>query len=368
VFRRRSLLFLGSGILEDYLLNLFSEIIYNHGPSAHPHIALLPTAERDRFDIRFLETRLGIKPLFWDTKEEIGTLLTALKNAVTPIHTRPSHNIAQPSARSYSLTEHAFEVTLAFRPLPFDAPDGTALVISAGRYGNLPFFGEFGYEFLDRTGREDWPENWHALDANTDAYIYQYQQDPLFALAARGPADGYEHRDLSVIPDAVSEALHQIEQQGFTRVVMVAIATGHASQNLWDPIHPFAQMLRGIRRFTQSTTRNTLLGVEICLVDARIWALLSSDTLPIQEMLSAEYFPCAVEFHRHDGHVERFNLLIQDGSLVGDVLEKCGLNPSDWNVELHPHPTESTDRPVQVDQIITPTMTLTVVPKSRASD
>ena len=41
VFRRRSLLFLGSGLLEDYLVNLFGEIIHYHGPGPHPHFALL---------------------------------------------------------------------------------------------------------------------------------------------------------------------------------------------------------------------------------------------------------------------------------------------------------------------------------------
>jgi hypothetical protein len=41
VFRRRSLLFLGSGILEDYLVNLFSEILHNQGCGPFPHFALL---------------------------------------------------------------------------------------------------------------------------------------------------------------------------------------------------------------------------------------------------------------------------------------------------------------------------------------
>jgi hypothetical protein len=48
IFRRRSLLFLGSGLLEDYLVNLFSEIIHHQGPGPYPHFVLVRTKERIR--------------------------------------------------------------------------------------------------------------------------------------------------------------------------------------------------------------------------------------------------------------------------------------------------------------------------------
>lgn len=41
VYRRRSLFFIGSGLMEDYLINLFSEIIHHQGPGPYPHFALI---------------------------------------------------------------------------------------------------------------------------------------------------------------------------------------------------------------------------------------------------------------------------------------------------------------------------------------
>ena len=41
VLRRRSLLFIGSGLQEDYLLNLFGEVQIMHGPGSLPHYALM---------------------------------------------------------------------------------------------------------------------------------------------------------------------------------------------------------------------------------------------------------------------------------------------------------------------------------------
>jgi hypothetical protein len=47
VFRQRSLLFLGSGISETYLQDLFGEVIELFEPSTRPHYALLPDGAVD---------------------------------------------------------------------------------------------------------------------------------------------------------------------------------------------------------------------------------------------------------------------------------------------------------------------------------
>jgi SIR2-like domain len=82
VFRRRSLLFLGSGLLEDYLVNLFSEIIHHHGPGPYPHFALINVKERERFDSSFLQTRLGIVPVFYKDHNDIPNYLNELSTLV----------------------------------------------------------------------------------------------------------------------------------------------------------------------------------------------------------------------------------------------------------------------------------------------
>ena len=368
VYRRRSFFFVGSGILEDYLLNLFSEIIYNHGPSAFPHFALLPAHERDsgRFDVRFLQTRLGITPLFTTSHDDIPDFLSQLraevKGSYCPVSGLPQGRTALTS-RTYTLAPRNLRVLLSHRTTPVSIPEGAAVVVSAGRRNNLPVLGNFGTQYLAATGRENRADLWKPLDSPTNANIFQYKDEPLFAIAARRPQGGSDYRDLAVVPEAVAAGLAVIAQQGFSRVFLGSIASGFSARNLWHPIHPFAQTLRGIRQFERISLVGALEEIELCIVDPRIWGMIASDKLPIQEMLAAEFFPFTVEMHRSDGYVEIFNLLIKDGSTVQNVLEECGLDPVLWNVALRPRPTVGQEDTTMPDQIVTATMSLVATPK-----
>src|SRR5262249_4716864 len=61
VFRQRSLFFLGAGIKESYLQELFGEVLEVYGPSSRPHYAIMPHGEVDpdfmlaRFQVRVIE-------------------------------------------------------------------------------------------------------------------------------------------------------------------------------------------------------------------------------------------------------------------------------------------------------------------------
>ncbi len=57
VFRSRSLLFLGSGLGDRYLMDLFGQIIELVGPSPHPHFAIAPRGE---FQLDLLQRDFGI--------------------------------------------------------------------------------------------------------------------------------------------------------------------------------------------------------------------------------------------------------------------------------------------------------------------
>src|SRR5262245_55472104 len=65
VFRQRSLLFLGAGIKETYLQDLFGEVLEIYGPCSRPHYAIMPEGEVDpgfmlsRLQIRVIEFPKG---------------------------------------------------------------------------------------------------------------------------------------------------------------------------------------------------------------------------------------------------------------------------------------------------------------------
>jgi hypothetical protein len=61
LFRRRSLIFVGSGLQEDYIVSLLSEIVHHHGLASFPHFAMF--GQDAKVDEWFLRTKLGINVL-----------------------------------------------------------------------------------------------------------------------------------------------------------------------------------------------------------------------------------------------------------------------------------------------------------------
>ena len=70
VFRRRSVLFIGSGLSESYFVNLIAEALFSLGPSAAPHYALFTADELEKTDPEFLTVRLGITPVVYGERHE----------------------------------------------------------------------------------------------------------------------------------------------------------------------------------------------------------------------------------------------------------------------------------------------------------
>lgn len=86
VFRRRSFLFLGSGLQESYFLDLFNEVLEFFGPNPHPHFAL--ACDEDHLDDEFLRTRFNILVVRYEGKFDalpkmLGTLAGHLRDPGT---------------------------------------------------------------------------------------------------------------------------------------------------------------------------------------------------------------------------------------------------------------------------------------------
>jgi hypothetical protein len=75
VYRSRSLLFLGSGLRDRYLLDLFSQIAELYGPSSQQHYAVV---RRGELDAEFLQRYFGIWVVQVEDHEEIPALLESL--------------------------------------------------------------------------------------------------------------------------------------------------------------------------------------------------------------------------------------------------------------------------------------------------
>jgi hypothetical protein len=72
----RALLFLGSGLADRYLLDLFSQVIELYGPTSHPHFAI---AVRGELDVEFLRRHFGIWVHEISTYDDLPDAITSLR-------------------------------------------------------------------------------------------------------------------------------------------------------------------------------------------------------------------------------------------------------------------------------------------------
>ena len=128
VFRRRSLLFLGSGLADPYLLDLFGQVIELTGPNPLPHFALVPEGE---VDVDFLTRRLGITPIVYSHHGEVPEFVDALRRKIEGELPRVSHwsyAFGEPR-RGEPRPPTLFDVVRG--DIPLVRRDGVALAVSA---------------------------------------------------------------------------------------------------------------------------------------------------------------------------------------------------------------------------------------------
>jgi hypothetical protein len=377
VFRRRSLLFLGSGLLEDYLVNLFGEIIHHHGPGPYPHFALLNKNERERFDPWFLQTRLGIVPVFYSSHTELPGYLESLA-ALAKVRTSRS----QPGPVTAELQQLSFDLSMAAvggAPLRIEIcnstvalPDpagGECSVVSVGRDAdNTPLEGRQAGGHLEAARKagivpEDGAVDWVPLD-EVPSYCYRYGTTPVFGVAARRrdlPGAEHDRRHLGIIPDAIYTILNQIDALGFKTVRMGPIASGKLAP--WHPVHPFAQVLRGIRRFAVEREGRNLNRISLCLVDPKVWLPVLANKIPLLELISSDLATHRVDVRDSDGGIESFSVTLRESPSLGALLRFCNIDRRKWKVAILPSPTGEDRQEPEDDTVIVPTMTVSLVPR-----
>ncbi|WP_437931821.1 SIR2 family protein [Sorangium sp. So ce291] len=406
VLSRRSLLFLGSGILEDYLINLFGEIAHHYGPGPHPHFALFSADRRETLDVRFLQTRLGIAPVFYKDYSELPELIGRLTDAVwerrapatsgsapatSGATEAPSGAVKAPVAwmpdeLGFSLSNGATcppggarRLRLRYAPLSVPAAgDGRAcVVVSVGRNpsDNRPIPGTQANGFLAMAREaglvaDTAPERWRPLDGAPDHYAYRFGDAPVLGVAARdrgpepprapgddGPADS---RDLGVIADAVCATLRAADAAGFRHVHLGPVASGQ--HRLWHPLHPFVQTLAGVRQFFRGTPEPGIELLELHVLSPAIWSPVVAGKVPVAEMLSSGMMKIWVDIRDATGSSEIFAVTVCGPTRVGDIKELCGLPPGRWSTEILPRPSKV--EPSSADHLlVTPTSIVVFSPR-----
>ncbi|MBP0447437.1 hypothetical protein J8J14_22000 [Roseomonas sp. SSH11] len=141
MFRRRSLLFVGSGLAESYFVNLIAETLFSLGPSSQPHFALFSREELARVDADFLAVRLGITPVcYGETYAALPPALERLSATTRPsAPSRPRAGVPRMRSAAFDVPRGggdpgADDLTVTLRSGRLRPPGpGACVVLSVGR-------------------------------------------------------------------------------------------------------------------------------------------------------------------------------------------------------------------------------------------
>ena len=344
VYRRRSLVFIGSGLAESYFVNLISEVLFSLGPSNQPHFALFSDKELRKVDREFLAVRLGITPVRYGRRYE--DLPRALKELAGDSAIAQVKSPAMTSELRHSLRGGELSVGLRYGRLGWPT-EGGCVILSVGadpvgkRY--RPGYGPQALSFLND------PKHAAMIPTRTEVDVSGLKQGrmfrvksrnaptPVFLLAARdleGKPDR-EARSLASITEATLEGLGAVARAGFRHASMGLLAAGLHRKEI-APYSLIAQ-LAGIRAYADTHKTRTLTSVDIDITDAEVWSELTLGRIPVLDLLSSRLARVLVRVADMTGAVEEFALSMPHGSTVGDVLDAYKIKGEDLQ-EVSPRP------------------------------
>jgi hypothetical protein len=351
VFRHRSLLFLGSGHKEDYLQDLFGEVLEIYGPSTRTHFAIMPEGE---VDPRFMYERFQIAVIGYpkDEHSKLQEWLSKLKSQLdkaTGVPISWGWGTLENDATG-DVRESKPELEFSRSPLPRVKGSRECLVVSAGGSRKRK---DFMLSAKDRTSIRETVEGWGVQEGDQptivdeDGYVGEYkgkdgQTTNVFAVKAR-PGDGDE-KDLSEIGKA-ADAIFRLVAPRYECIRMQLLAAGGGTdatkENSWSvrafPTRfSFIEIVRAWGRWRRKNADN---GCRLVLhvVDAALAREITSGRIDVLEIFRSRDLRFWAEVVESPDKLERRLFQVQpENTALCDVCDELGLRPTEWTLEISP--------------------------------
>lgn len=378
VFRSRSLLFLGSGLHDRYLLDLFSQIAELYGPSSQQHYAVL---RRGTVDAAFMQRYFGIWMVEVDNYDkEIPALLEAIgSSARATIGAIRWGYVKQAPPRNSS------SLSIVSSPLTPDSTASGCVVVSGGGSKDWPRLDAGIRAFLagngllperfrnssddkrdkEEVGRLFRPcEDTHFIWRLKEEVIQQVPNDRITLLVARvrldsasecgkqirplaravskagsGDSPGRLWRDLRLVKPAMCEALDVAAATGHSMVVSTLLATGDL--RAFPPSFALQEM---VRAWACDTDRE--ISLEIRMTDDTVLTDMRSGRLDLAYLLSrsdsapegASSMRFWLEIAEDNDRTQRLLELRESAFPVRDFLQDHWLDRGGWLIDVWPAP------------------------------
>jgi hypothetical protein len=372
VYRSRSLFFLGSGLRDRYLLDLFSQIAELYGPSSQQHYAVV---RRGELDAAFMQRYFGIWVLQVDDHNEIPGLVGSFGSPASTASgaIRWSYVRQTPRSKPPSLS-------IVSSPLTADSAPPGCVVVSGGGSSDWPRLnrgiraflvgsgllperfrgssvGEVGRLFHRLDGTEFiWVLKDEVVQANpgdrTALLVARARLDPTSQLGRRirplartvpqpGARDhaGRLWRDLRLLKPVMGEVLDVAAAADHDTIVSTLLATGRLRS--FPPSFALQEMVRAWACDTQNS-----MSLEVHITDDAILTDMRSGRLDLAYLLSrprsateaASSMQFWLELAEGNRRTQRLLELREPTCAVREFLQDHWLGGGRWMVDVWPPP------------------------------
>ena len=338
VFRQRSLLFLGAGIQESYLQELFGEVLEFYGPATRPHYAFIQKGEVDpdfmlaRFQIVVVEYPKG-------QHNEVERRLDRLVEEVSrPRRTPVSWGWGHVERRNENNWTSVPDLEVVRGLLPTKRAKGECLAVSAGGSRSEFFFSPGILEVM---------ESWHSEEAmirqTRNPYLGEDREHHVYAVRARS---GKDERSLAHIYKA-SLALFRNLNGNYRCIRMQLLATGGkektgVSEAEWmvrsyPERFSFIQTVRAWAAWRKTKPKlNCRLALHVVL--DFVYQDIASGRIDVLELLSCPDIRFFVEVLSAGGEVERRLFQAMPDLTLDSLVKDLQLTAAQWTLEVTPPP------------------------------
>ncbi|MBW3655601.1 MAG: SIR2 family protein [Gemmatimonadetes bacterium] len=336
VFRRRSLLFLGSSLADTYLLDLFGEILEFSGANPMPHYAIV---QQGTVDAPFLRSRFNIIALQYEDHAELPGWLDALKFETERARARPArwaYTIGYSALKEIPSGTDDLEI---IRGQLTEPGPGEVVAVSAGtgRGGSL-WVSKAIYELV----KPHWPTTLAGrgfmMEALSPRFVFGYRtadgSGPVPIVAVNARVDHHDRRDLRLIGEAVGELLDWAAANGFSCVRMQVLASGRTAH--YPARFSLAEAIRAYGRWRRRTPSAVALKVHV--VDPGALLEVTTGRLDPGELMTCDDVRFWVEVVDAGQVLEREMVFGGCEDPVGDLASRFDVPGAGWEMEVNPRP------------------------------
>ena len=312
VFRKSTLLFLGSGLAEPYFLGLFDEIMELTGPPEFPHFAFV---ESGKVDQDFMRKRYHILCMTYPAGEHnnVECYLKEFTEAVNKRRLRHSgwgYRANSPPHVNRCTTGDSLRVVRGVLPDPSRLGSRDGIAISCGRTParngrGTPIPGAVHKEtYVRPVWLGDWTVKW------------QSPGNCSYGIVARA-MDG-DDRSPEVTRVAFFESLREIGLLGIDTLHVQLLAAGPGK--VFAPWISLVQMARGYGQWIRTCRNGTAMTVHVYVVDPAVLGLLHGSFLDLTEHIEAIKIRIGVEVIDASGAIERYDEIVDPDEKVATIV------------------------------------------------